>query len=263
MVRTGGIRIEGDGGTNYELSLISIKATSADGAEKNIFNSIFDNTPGNWREIRKATDAKHSASITVYDSLGYSHNLSVIFTKDTAVQNRWVWQVDVPEPGIVASGGSGSVVFNDDGSLQSFNYDGGVTSLTFEPGTGASNPISIALNPGAENTFDGLTQFEAVSTAVVTDQDGFPMGKLESITFDQSGMVIGVFSNGETQTLAQVSLAQFSNDAGLMRIGNNMYSATNNSGSAVVGEAGVTVDAVITSGALDFPMLTFLKSSQI
>lgn len=249
--QTGGIKIIGDGGQKYEIAQINIHAKNSEGDSRGVFNEIFDNTPGNWLESRKASDAEHASSITVYDSLGYAHSIDVIFTKDTAVDNRWNWRAEIPEPATMASGYSGSVTFNDDGSMRNFNYDGGVTTLSFDPGTGAQNPISINLDTGESGTYNGLTQFEASSTAVITDQDGFPMGKLETVTFDEQGVVIGIFSNGETQTLAQISLAEFTNDSGMVRTGNNMYKATNNSGSPVIGDAGVNIDAVITPGALE------------
>ncbi len=256
---TGGIRIEGDGGTNYGLSNVSVRAYREDGTEVSAFNTIFDSTPGNWSVVQEATDAEKSASITAYDSLGYAHQVNIVFTKDTAVDNRWTWRAEVPEPAIIASGGEGYVNFNSDGSLQSFGYDGGVTSMTFDPGTGAENPIEIALDCGSPNSNEGLTQFEAPSTAVVTEQDGYTMGRLDNVTFDQQGVVIGIFSNGETQTLAQIELADFANEAGLLRVGNNMYSATNNSGSPVIGEAGTSVDALISPGALELSNVDLSK----
>jgi flagellar hook protein FlgE len=162
-----------------------------------------------------------------------------------------VWRAELPEPAQVATGGTGSLTFNDDGSLRTFSYDGGVTTLSFDPGTGAVNPVSINLDVGESGTYNGLTQFESPSTAVITNQDGFPMGKLENVTFDKSGILIGIFSNGETQTLGQLSLAEFTNESGLVRAGDNMYTSTNNSGTAVVGTAGVNINGQITPGAVE------------
>ena len=64
-------------------------------------------------------------------------------------------------------------------------------------------------------------------------------------------MISGSFSNGQTLTLAQVSLADFNNPDGLIRAGDNMYQASANSGSPVLGFAGEGSPSSITSGALE------------
>ena len=53
----------------------------------------------------------------------------------------------------------------------------------------------------------------------------------------QEGVIEGVFSNGKTYPLGQVALAKFSNNAGLMKEGESMYTETANSGAPAVGTA--------------------------
>jgi len=63
--------------------------------------------------------------------------------------------------------------------------------------------------------------------------------------------VAGIFTNGVTRTLAQIVLADFFNQAGLLKAGKSMYQESANSGSAVEGVAGETISADIFSGALE------------
>ncbi|MGQ9854509.1 MAG: flagellar hook-basal body complex protein, partial [Candidatus Oleimicrobiaceae bacterium] len=86
---------------------------------------------------------------------------------------------------------------------------------------------------------------------VAKSQDGYGMGDLQSISFDESGCITGQFSNGVSKVIAQVMLARFSNPAGLVHAGNNLYLETANSGSAIKGVAGTTVAATVTPGALE------------
>jgi len=192
---------------------------------------------------------QHSTSITVYDSQGGKHTLIVTFTK-TTTENLWDWQVDLPGNESIMEGGSGIVRFNSDGSLLSFQYNGGASTLRFDPANGAE-VISISLNAGDTSNFNGLTGFAAPFTASAIYQDGYSMGILENIAIDPSGTVTGLFSNGLSRTLAQVILADFNNKGGLRREGHGLYKESANSGTAIHGVAGETVAGTISSGALE------------
>ena len=50
------------------------------------------------------------------------------------------------------------VTFNSDGSLSSFDYDGGATSLVIDPNNGASD-MNIDLQAGTSGGYDGLTAY--------------------------------------------------------------------------------------------------------
>jgi flagellar hook protein FlgE len=91
----------------------------------------------------------------------------------------------------------------------------------------------------------------APTSAVLRDQDGYASGVLESITVDQNGTIIGAFSNDTTQTLAQVALADFNNPEGLSKVGDNMYTVSGNSGSALVGYSGRETSSTIASNSLE------------
>jgi flagellar hook protein FlgE len=111
--------------------------------------------------------------------------------------------------------------------------------------------VSIAIDFGTAGSVAGISQFAAPSTAVLKAQDGYTMGDLERFSIDQSGLVTGAFTNGVTETLGQLVLADFNNPAGLLRDGDNMYQVSANSGSPVLGFVNEGSQSTITSGALE------------
>ncbi|HXW97621.1 MAG TPA: flagellar hook-basal body complex protein [Gemmatimonadales bacterium] len=244
---TGALVINADGGTVNALSAINIQSSGAGAAQ---FNSLFDSRPGNYQQLQAATDVTHEAAITVYDAIGTPISLSMTFTKDPTASNRWLWSASVPQPAAVTGGGSGAVTFDSDGHLQTFSYNGGASSLQFDPGTGAS-PVDINLDGGKLGDINGLSQFASASNAVASNQDGYPMGNLQDISVDSRGVITGYFSNGVNQTLAQIAMASFNNPSGLLQAGNNMYSGSANSGQAIIGFSGTSNQSTITPGALE------------
>ena len=65
------------------------------------------------------------------------------------------------------------------------------------------------------------------------------------------GLVSDTFDNGEPRPMAQLVLAQFNNPAGLLKVQDSMYSESVNSGGAIVGEPGITVQAKLVSKKLE------------
>jgi flagellar hook protein FlgE len=244
---TGNMQITGDGGLSNALTGINVRVSG--GAAT--FNSVFDSRPGNWVEQQAATDVTHETAISIFDSMGNTHVVSMTFTKDPTQSNRWLWAAGVPSPAIITGGGTGAITFDSTGNLETFTYDGGAASLQINPNTGASSGLDITLDAGTLGDIDGISQFASSSNAVASAQDGYGMGDLQDIQIDNLGVITGFFSNGVTQVLAQVALAAFNNPGGLLRRGDNMYEESANSGPAVIGFAGSSNQSTITPGALE------------
>jgi flagellar hook protein FlgE len=137
-------------------------------------------------------------------------------------------------------------------------------TLTFDPTGIMPNNITAGINfavPGANPVqveiklnggVNGLTQFSApAATAVLRDQDGYTAGTLQNFSIDRFGLITGFFTNGATSPLGKIVLADFNNPAGLLRLGDNMYQESANSGSAVLGFALEGSRSELTSGALE------------
>ena len=98
---------------------------------------------------------------------------------------------------------------------------------------------------------NGITSFAGTSTAVLKDQNGYEAGQLENFSIDRTGLITGSFTNGTNVILAQIVLSDFNNPGGLLRVGDNMYSVSGNSGGAVLGYALEGIQSTLTSGALE------------
>lgn len=194
-------------------------------------------------------DTVHETSIVVYDSLGAQHTLSLSFTRGEE-DNLWYWEASVPPPAGTLSGNTGQVRFSEqDGSLASFTYDNAATQLSFDPGNGAQ--VQINLDAGTVGALDGLTQTAYTTTGLALTQNGRAMGELESVDFLDDGRIQGIYSNGETRTLAQVVVAEFSNVAGLSAVGGSNFAETGASGGPRIGMAGTELSSVLKSGYLE------------
>jgi len=194
----------------------------------------------------------HTASITVFDSKGAEHTVGLNFTNISTKDQPdiWAWEAVIDNGEIIpTTGNTGNVRFNSNGSLAVFTVDSG-QALAFDPGNGAE-AMSINLDGGDAGTFNGITQLDSPTTTVAKHQDGYGMGNLQTISIDEFGEITGHFSNGISQTLAQLVLATFNNPAGLIRSGDSMYSQSSNSGTPVKGRIGSGIEGVLSSGALE------------
>lgn len=59
---------------------------------------------------------------------------------------------------------------------------------------------------------------------------GRPVGDLSGITVQKDGMIYLDYDNGQTKLIGQIAVASFANPSGLAKEGDNLYSATMNSG---------------------------------
>ena len=197
-----------------------------------------------------AVGATAESSASVFDSLGNRITLKLTFTK--VAENQWSWSATIPDTS-AATGertvGGGALVYNTDGTLQSTTGN----QVTFTPAGGAS-PLTLDLRFGttsasAPGVFSGITQTGGSSSISRRNYDGHESGTLTDVKFDIYGKVLGSFSNGTVQTLAQVMLAEFNNVEGLERMGDNMYALSANSGIPSILEPGEV--STLTPGALE------------
>lgn len=183
-----------------------------------------------------------SATITVFDSVGAKHELKLWLYK--SADSEWSYEVDTTSVPNLSAGGTGTLSFEPDGTLtQPTTLD----AIEFAPD--GAEPVQITFNVGAG--VNGMTQYAASSTAVLRDQDGYPMGDLLDFNIDRNGRVTGTFSNGTNLMLAHIVLAEFNNPGGLLRSGDNMFAESSNSGSPILNYPLEGTQSFITSGALE------------
>ncbi|MGZ8548756.1 MAG: flagellar hook-basal body complex protein [Sulfuricurvum sp.] len=211
--------------------------------------------------------ATHSASIDVFDSLGSKHTVKMDFRKQyvntTSNISEWAYTISVPPPGSI--GGiapntnileGGVIQFDSNGALAGYNIPG----IDFSPNNGAAANQAVNLNFGSIGGFDGITSFDNPSGTSGISQDGYPGGDLVGIRIDQSGTLVGSFSNGRSFGLAQIGMAKFSNNEGLVSDGGNVYLQSANSGDPIIGTAATAGRGFMQSSALEASNVDLSKS---
>jgi flagellar hook protein FlgE len=96
-----------------------------------------------------------------------------------------------------------------------------------------------------------ITQVAAPSSTSATEQDGSSSGSLVNFAIGGDGTITGSFSNGKTQALGEIALANFANVNGLQLDGTTDYSPTLASGPAVVGVPGAGSLGTLSGGSLE------------
>ena len=186
-----------------------------------------------------------SSTVNVYDSLGGLHTVTLTFTKNAAA-NTWDITLAENDPAIT------SLVFSTGSPTQLvFNSSGQLTT----PANG-NIQVDLVYSNGAANqtttiNFSDVTQYVQDAQLITSANDGFAPGSLVTFSVSKSGVITGMFTNGATQTLGQLALANFTNPAGLGKIGNNLYETTANSGQPLVGTPNTGGRGVVTSGNLE------------
>ena len=199
--------------------------------------------------------ATHSSSIDIFDSLGSKHTLRMEFRKvqlDTSTGSAWDMVISVPTPATIdtilpRNEKTGSVRFNNDGSIASLIPG----NISFSGNNGSAPEQQVKLEFGTINNFDGMTSFDSRSSTSGISQDGFTGGDLVGVRIDQSGTIVGSFSNGRSFGLAQIGMSKFTNNEGLATEGGNIYIQTANSGDPTIGTAATSGRGFIQSSALE------------
>ncbi len=124
------------------------------------------------------------------------------------------------------------------------------------PATAAAIGVTAAANVGynpsnTRNAVACTTNYATSSYTQSQSQDGYASGTLVSTNVDENGVISGTFSNGRTKDLYVLALADFRNPTDLRREGNNLLSATTESGAATIGRANSGVYDAIAGYSLE------------
>ena len=178
-----------------------------------------------------------STATSLIDSLGQSHTMTMYFSKTAAN----TWTVNNYVDGAAANGvGATVLTFDTSGKLATSSN----LTKTAVLATGAAN-ISIDVD------FNAMTQFGSVFGVNTLDQDGFASGQLSGLSIGADGIILGRYSNGQSQKLGQIAMANFTNTAGLRPLGGSRWGETPSSGPALVGAPGSASLGSLQSAALE------------
>ena len=198
-----------------------------------------------WDPAKPVATSNYSTTTTMYDSLGNPIEVEVYYRK--TADNAWEYHALVD--GAAVSGGTAGTPEEITTGTLDFSTDGKLTThtpgaVTFQP-VGATQPQDVAF------TFDQTTQYSGANTQRRVSQDGYAAGDIRDLRINTDGEIVGVFSNGQEQTLGQVAIAKFEAPQEMERIGGNLYRQTPQSGDPMVGQAGTGGRGGIVSGALE------------
>ncbi len=129
-----------------------------------------------------------------------------------------------------------------------YNVDGNTVWPQLTLNAGGVDEIVLDLD---YDVFENLSHFAQTTDAYVTPVDGNSAGVVENFTISSNGEVVGIFTNGEREVLADIGLADFDNPSGLLKVGGNLFSETVNSGEPKYGSPAAGSYGSLTPGALE------------
>lgn len=234
---------------------IRFAATNAGPAELSLFigDAANDGRGNNWPSTGLIQDGTGPdtaiTSIGVIDTQGRSHQVTMKFTRSAADPKVWDMAATMdPSEGTVVQGNVGQIRFNDNGSFNVIG--GGSNTLTFRF-DGIAATQSVAVNLGTSGQFDGIALLGETTTVAATDQDGFGAGTLLNVGFNDAGELVGNYTNGQSKTMDTLRISMFSNEAGLLRVGETMFVESPNSNDAIATTARAAGAGSVRAGSLE------------
>lgn len=236
-------------------------------------------------EVRGNLDSRieknktHVTDVTIRDSLGNPYVVKLEFAKGDPAEDETKWTVNVTSVRDIATGKYAVLKDDTDSKEADFSTDPPTPTPTPTPvvrlGTItfdangkivdkvisslelAKTGVNFGNNGAIDFNLEGLTQFANESDAKAFDkgaengESGRTSGSVTGFAIDASGTVVASFSNGVKMPLWEIKLAKFDNPMGLVKVGNNFFGNTPNSGEPQIGTAGSSGLGAITPGALE------------
>ncbi|MCC6741857.1 MAG: flagellar hook-basal body complex protein, partial [Planctomycetia bacterium] len=243
-----------------EASPAGVMRISANAGDLNAFDNVVLSSGGNrlllFNETATATGQNALTHVTVYDSLGRPHDVAITYmieskrspTTPDAVGTRVRWFAEAAEQ--VQTGtfgttvGTGTIDFDATGKFVSENPGAAIDiSLVVEG-------VLTALAADADHS--DMTALASTSSSLFTSEnDGFAEGTLSDFAVGPDGIVTGIFSNGQTRSIAQVMLARFANNEGLLNVGQNYWQIGANAGTRQIVTPGASSAGTVRGGFLE------------
>jgi flagellar hook protein FlgE len=208
-------------------------------------------------DVRDGVGSTYGATVTVYDSKGSPHNVTINFTHNGLVGGNDQWAYDVTLPGADVVGGVVGTPFSIGAGLMEFDGTGTMilpaadVALVTPAFTNGANAMNFNWDLYDDDGVPSFTGYPSVSATNSTNTDGYGPGNLTSLIISNDGLIQGVFSNGQVEETAQLAMANFNNPRGLLRLGRNLYLETNASGGAAIGSPGSGGRGTVVSAALE------------
>lgn len=186
-----------------------------------------------------------TADLYVYDSLGNTYNVQFRIEQDADSTTGYTLSVnkifngtdEVNTMDVVFNGGDTSIEVDFDPTQGTVVSAPDFTISLVQDGT--TTPVDTFPQPINVN-LGGLTNYGSKYSVVSTRGDGTidnlgagkGVGSMISVAIQTDGKVVASYDNGDTLIIGQIAVASFSNAAGLEKVGDNLFAATLNSGTA-------------------------------
>ncbi|MHA6345243.1 flagellar hook protein FlgE [Roseivivax sp. CAU 1761] len=244
-----------------DLQTVNLGARSISGSATTEV-SVKANLPAQATGLATPSDPFASSS-EYYTALGAAERLRFSW-QPGANDNEWTLTVNDNDNNPL---GSVDVTFNDSGAdAGSPSVYAGITNMAtapaafaFDPTTGTATltldngtvPQQIALQLGAPDSFEGITQFAGDYTGQSAEVNGREAGSLTRTEIDEAGIVYGIFDNGSRQALYQIPIAVVPNPNGLSQIEGNAFQLSQTSGPVDLLSAGAGNAGTIRGNSLE------------
>lgn len=190
-------------------------------------------------------------TIVGFDSLGTEVSVNVTMVLDSTPDTGPIWRYFVDSEDDSGAGfalTTGTMGFDTNGQP---DLDDSEITLTIDRSDTGADPLlswTVKLLSDKGNT---TSLAASPSSMIGLTIDGLPPGTLQSFAAGEDGVIFGRFSNGAVKTMGQVVLANFTNPAGLIDEGGNLFSTGPNSGPAAIAPPGQLGLGSLVSGALE------------
>lgn len=239
----GEIVIQGNTGTQNDITIENGNIIVNAG-------SVSPSVPFEVSKTQEADGESLRTTFVVFDSLGTPLTIDFRATLEDKTNSGTTWRFyiqseDDTDLDRVLS--TGTIEFDTNGKyLQATN----AAFVIDRNATGAETPLQVTLgfNDG-DNTLQSLVDQSSIVNARTVD--GSAVGTLEDFTVELDGRIVGTFSNSLTRTLGRVTLAMFSNNNGLLDLGNGLYDVSVNSGNAIIVNPGQGGSGSVVGQALE------------
>lgn len=233
------------GDLRFPRALIPAKATAEIKLDMNL-DSRIDSIKA-WDPKNPYESSHYSTGVEVFDSQGNKHLMTLFFQRSAERQWTFHGMVDGKEvtgapDDQLAEVCQGMLTFTTDGKLDTEQ----ITASAFNFRGGALQNQQIKIDFGDSITtdkgkgIDGTKQYGKDSDLITWQQDGSAAGTITNLSFNDEGMLTGLYSNGTTQDLGQIALAKFENPEALFKVGNNRFKEARDSGSPAIGKPGAS-----------------------
>ena len=199
-----------------------------------------------------ATGNTFSQGLTVYDSLGVSHQVTVTFTKNATV-GQWDYSISVPDADLANppyTPVTGSVTFSSDGQMLTPAATDAAPTIPVQGLADGASDMNITWNL-YNGTTPTMTQFAQPSALSSEAQNGSAAAQLSSVAIGTGGQVLADYTDGSEQVVGQLALAQISNPESLTAIGNNDYQVSGDTALPAIGTPSTGGRGSVVAGSIE------------